>query len=337
MIVAISIIIVIVMFGLIIFVHEFGHFIMAKLMGVKVNEFSMGMGPKLLSWGKKETKYSLRAFPIGGFCAMEGEDAAGAGSVAPPKKGKKGADASDENAADTDASPAAAAAQTNSLAKNPGGDIPAAAAADADTADTPAPTDSAAPSTDPRAFPNKRPWRRALILLAGAAMNLLLGYILLIPFCAIHYSNGLYPTSQVVQFQKNPISAGTGLQAGDVILKVDGRSVITDFDLSSFMQNGGRTVTDVTVPVTDEAGNEVKDDAGNTETMVLPQAVAFDLTVRRAGQTMVLRDVKFQLTVDDSGQRSLYWDFILHGNKKTVLSTLGQAGKTTASFALMIW
>ena len=62
-------------FGLIIFVHELGHFIAARLMGVKVNEFALGMGPRLLKFGKGETVYSLRAFPIGGFCAMEGEDA----------------------------------------------------------------------------------------------------------------------------------------------------------------------------------------------------------------------------------------------------------------------
>jgi len=61
-------------FGIIILVHELGHFFAAKLMGVKVNEFAIGMGPKLLRFGKKETVYSLRLFPIGGFCAMEGED-----------------------------------------------------------------------------------------------------------------------------------------------------------------------------------------------------------------------------------------------------------------------
>lgn len=67
-------IIAILAFCFIIFIHEFGHFICAKLSGVKVNEFSIGMGPKLIQFGKKETKYSLRLLPIGGFCAMEGED-----------------------------------------------------------------------------------------------------------------------------------------------------------------------------------------------------------------------------------------------------------------------
>ncbi len=62
------------LFNLIIFVHEFGHFFWAKKFGVKVNEFALGMGPKILKFQKGETVFSLRLFPIGGFCAMEGED-----------------------------------------------------------------------------------------------------------------------------------------------------------------------------------------------------------------------------------------------------------------------
>lgn len=69
-----TILIAILVFGLIIAIHEFGHFIVAKLNGVKVNEFAIGMGPKLIKFQKGETLYSLRVFPIGGFCAMEGED-----------------------------------------------------------------------------------------------------------------------------------------------------------------------------------------------------------------------------------------------------------------------
>ena len=64
----------ILIFGVLVAVHEFGHFITAKLCGVRVNEFSIGMGPLLWHKETEETRYSLRAFPIGGFCAMEGED-----------------------------------------------------------------------------------------------------------------------------------------------------------------------------------------------------------------------------------------------------------------------
>ena len=66
----------ILIFGVLIAVHEFGHFITAKLCGVRVNEFSIGMGPGIWSGQKGETQYSLRLLPIGGYCAMEGEDSA---------------------------------------------------------------------------------------------------------------------------------------------------------------------------------------------------------------------------------------------------------------------
>ncbi|HCC00136.1 MAG TPA: RIP metalloprotease RseP [Ruminococcaceae bacterium] len=68
------IVIAIVVFGVLIFLHEFGHFFTAKLCGVKVNEFAIGMGPALFHIQKGETKYSLRLLPIGGYTAMEGED-----------------------------------------------------------------------------------------------------------------------------------------------------------------------------------------------------------------------------------------------------------------------
>jgi len=64
----------IVFFGIIIMVHELGHFSFAKLFKVRVNNFALGMGPALLKKTKGETTYSLRLFPIGGYCAMEGED-----------------------------------------------------------------------------------------------------------------------------------------------------------------------------------------------------------------------------------------------------------------------
>lgn len=69
-----GIIIAILIFGLIVTVHEFGHFICAKLSKVRVLEFSVGMGPKLIQKKFGETMYSLRLLPIGGYCAMEGED-----------------------------------------------------------------------------------------------------------------------------------------------------------------------------------------------------------------------------------------------------------------------
>ena len=70
------IIIAILAFGLLIAVHELGHFLSAKALGVRVNEFAIGMGPKILKKQGKETLYTLRALPFGGFCAMDGQDEA---------------------------------------------------------------------------------------------------------------------------------------------------------------------------------------------------------------------------------------------------------------------
>ena len=69
-----TIIIALLLFGVIVLIHEFGHFILAKKNGVTVHEFAVGMGPKLFGVEKNGTLYSLRLLPIGGFCAMEGED-----------------------------------------------------------------------------------------------------------------------------------------------------------------------------------------------------------------------------------------------------------------------
>ena len=96
------------LFLILILIHEFGHFISAKLLGVRVNEFAVGFGPKLFSKQGKETKYSFNLIPMGGYCAMEGEDEE---------------------------------------------------------------------SGDERAFCNKAPWKRFIIVIMGAVFNLLLGHI----------------------------------------------------------------------------------------------------------------------------------------------------------------
>jgi regulator of sigma E protease len=69
-----GIVFAILLFSILIFVHELGHFLAAKLFGVQVNEFAMFMGPAIAKWKRGETQYSIRCIPIGGYCAMEGED-----------------------------------------------------------------------------------------------------------------------------------------------------------------------------------------------------------------------------------------------------------------------
>ena len=70
----VSILFAVILFSFLIFVHELGHFLAAKLSGVQVNEFSMFMGPAIASWTRGTTRYTIRCIPIGGYCAMEGEE-----------------------------------------------------------------------------------------------------------------------------------------------------------------------------------------------------------------------------------------------------------------------
>ena len=120
-----SILLALFVFGIMIFIHEFGHFITARLSGVTIHEFAIGMGPTLISWKSKkyDTKYALRLLPIGGFVSMEGEDE----------------ESDDENA-----------------------------------------------------FNKKPKWKRAIILVAGSAMNILLGFVLMFTMLTEQeYKNGI--------------------------------------------------------------------------------------------------------------------------------------------------
>ena len=70
----VTILLFILIFGLIVISHEFGHFLLAKMNGIHVVEFAVGMGPTLFHFQKGGTVYSLKALPIGGACMFEGED-----------------------------------------------------------------------------------------------------------------------------------------------------------------------------------------------------------------------------------------------------------------------
>ncbi|MCH5275969.1 MAG: RIP metalloprotease RseP [Lachnospiraceae bacterium] len=69
-----TVILFIIIFGIVVLSHEFGHFLLAKMNGIRVVEFSVGMGPTICSFTRKETKYAIRLLPIGGACMFEGED-----------------------------------------------------------------------------------------------------------------------------------------------------------------------------------------------------------------------------------------------------------------------
>ena len=153
------IIIGVLLFEFIIFAHEFGHFICAKRSGVQVNEFALGMGPKIFSFKKGETRYSLRLFPIGGFCSMEGED---------------------------------------------------------ETSD------------NPRAFTNAKVWKRMIIIVAGAVMNIIVGFVFML---IVTLNQSQFISTTVSDFTAESYTANSGLEVGDKIVGVGGYSVANSRDL----------------------------------------------------------------------------------------------------------
>jgi len=160
------IILAILIFGILIASHELGHFLAAKACNVKVNEFAIGMGPKLLKKQRGETLYTLRLLPLGGFCAMEGEDEA---------------------------------------------------------------------SEDQRAFTSQKAWKRLLILAAGAAMNFLLG--LLIVLILFAFLQPAYYVSSTVAGLEDAFRYGgeDGIQPGDQILSINGNRIFYGGDFTTYM------------------------------------------------------------------------------------------------------
>ncbi len=183
------------LFGVLVFVHELGHYLAARACGVRVIEFAIGMGPKLLRWTSKKTniKYSLRLFPVGGFCSMEGE-----GELSNPTKPEK-----PENTENTDA-------------PEPSSEI-------------------SVEDTDPHSYKNKPAWVKLIILVAGPFMNILLGVVMtFVMVIATRGSDGqiLLASNKVAEFGELAISAETGLKLGDTVIKVGNVSVHTGQELS---------------------------------------------------------------------------------------------------------
>lgn len=165
-----KIIILILMFAVLVLVHEWGHYIAAKKNGVLVHEFAIGMGPKIWSKQKGETLYSIRILPIGGFCNMEGEV----------------------------------------------GD-----------------------NTNPRAMSAKKPWRRLVILAAGAFMNFLLAWILLT--IVVGYQG--YPGNIIATLEDNMPAKMIGMQIGDKVVAVDGKSIKDLSDIQKATKDMDKTYT----------------------------------------------------------------------------------------------
>ena len=172
-----SILFAILLFSVLIFIHELGHFVAAKLSGVQVNEFSIFMGPAI--WKKQvgETLYAIRLIPIGGYCAMEGED---------------------------------------------GG------------------------SDNPRAFDKAAWWKKLIILAAGAAMNFIIGILLMvIVYLPI---SGEVAIPVIKSFEEfSTVDGENGLQVGDEIIEVDGEKIFVYADFSMILSLNEGDVHDLVV------------------------------------------------------------------------------------------
>ncbi len=229
------IILAIIAFGVLVAVHEGGHFLSAKAFGVKVNEFALGMGPKILKKQGKETLYSLRLLPLGGFCAMEGEDS--------------------------------------------------------DTG-------------DPRAFTAKPAWQRAIILVAGAAMNYLIGLILI--FCIAPYAYFSEPV--IADFMDGcPYESVDGLQVGDRFVSIDGRRIFFADNVSTYLSRTG----------------------SDEHTIVL----------RRDGQRVVLRNYHMSLVeyTDSDGSTVMKYGLYFTPREWGFGSNLRYAWYEAMDFVRMIW
>ena len=186
-------------FSAVIAIHEFGHFAVAKLCGVQVNEFSIGMGPVLLKKMHHGTQYSLRALPVGGFVALEGEES------------PESQQAEREERSDLEERP---------LSQRSGADSsPNGGALNGE--------EVSQPTGKPL---NEAPvWQRALIMAAGACMNFLLGFVVM----AIVLAAQNEPiTSRVIYAVEDGALCGqTGLEAGDKVLAVNGRRCFVANDM----------------------------------------------------------------------------------------------------------
>lgn len=223
-----NIITTLVIFAVIILIHELGHFIAAKLSGVRVNEFSLGMGPALFRFGKGETTYAVRLFPIGGSVSMEGEDS---------------------------------------------------------------------DSTDDRAFCNKKVWFRILIVVAGAVMNLVLGFTIL---TCVSASQEHLASNIIAQIEEGSSISASGLQVGDKILKINNRSIWVESDI----------VYELT-----------RDEDG-----------VVDMLVERDGEKVVLDDVTFSFR-----DEALVIDFKVLAREKTIWNVLDYSFAKTVSIARTVW
>ena len=195
-------------FGAVIAIHEFGHFSAAKLSGIQVNEYSIGMGPALFKKIVGGTQYTLRLLPIGGYVAMEGEG-----------------------------SPESNAAQRERDADEDGEEE------EEDQLESwnPIPPDKRTGMP----FPEAAIWKRAIVMAAGPLMNFVLGFVVLLGLIALR--SDPIASRVIYSIADGALCGQTGLQAGDEIVAVNGRRCFIANDILYELVRTQNTQADFTV------------------------------------------------------------------------------------------
>ncbi len=253
----ITLIAALVVFSAVIAIHEFGHFTVAKLCGIQVNEFSIGMGPALWKKIYKGTQYSLRALPVGGYVALEGEES--------PESQQAEAARDERETEDTNPVPPE---QRTGIPLN-----------------------------------EASVWQRVLVMVAGAFMNFVLGFVVLVILVAAQ--EGAITSKTIYSIEDDALCGQTGLQAGDEIVAVNGRCCFVANDI--------------------------------LYELVRTEAYRADFTVKRDGRRVELPDVQFDTWQDDDGQTHMTLGFTVYGIKKTPLNVLKEAWNSTLYYGRIVF
>ena len=253
----ITLIAALIVFSAVIAIHEFGHFTVAKLCGIQVNEFSIGMGPALWKKIYKGTQYSLRALPVGGYVALEGEES---------PESQQAEAARDEREAE-DENPVPPEQRTG---------IPL----------------------------NEAPvWQRVLVMVAGAFMNFVLGFVVLVILVAAQ--EGAITSKTIYSIENDALCGQTGLQAGDKVLAVNGRRCFVANDI--------------------------------LYELVRTQSYSADFTVLRDGQKVQLPGVQFDTWQDEQGETHMSIGFSVYGLEKTPGNVLREAGNSVLYYGRIVF
>ena len=196
-------------FGAVIAIHEFGHFSAAKLSGIQVNEYSIGMGPALFKKIVGSTQYTLRLLPIGGYVAMEGEGSPESNAAQRGRDAAGGAGEAEEEDGLESWNPIPPEQRTG---------IP---------------------------FPEAAIWKRAIVMAAGPLMNFVLGFAVLLGLIALR--SDPIASRVIYSIADGALCGQTGLQAGDEIVAVNGRRCFIANDILYELVRTQNTRADFTV------------------------------------------------------------------------------------------